>query len=295
MTWFAAYYQDPKNEVGTFPVDAARVFAVFPEEKTPPEQLAAMERDRQGAIVGRSMAAKYGWKIGDRVPLHAEYWMRRDGSSDWEFNIVGIFDNPTDRGDEDTFYINYSYFDEARAYRKGTVGWYVVMDNDPNAAPAIAASIDKLFANSADETKTQTEKEFHQAFVKQVGDINVIVSYILVAVFFALLFATATTMLQSVRDRLPELAILKTLGFTDGGVLLLVLAESLLICLAAAGTGLGIAYLIFPMLRDSLGMVNLPLPVVVEGLLLAAGLALVTGSVPAWRAKRLVIVEALRT
>src|SRR6185312_3828457 len=140
---------------------------------------------------------------------------------------------------------------------------------------------DRLFANSGDETRMQTEKEFRQAFMKQVDDINEIVTYILVAVFFSLLFATGVTMLRSVRERISELAVLKTIGFTDMGVLALVLAESLATCLLAAALGLTLAYLLFPVLSDSLGLVNLPIPVVLEGLAIAAALALVTGGIPA--------------
>jgi putative ABC transport system permease protein len=295
QTWFAAYYQDPNNEVPTFPLDPQRQFTVFPEEKLPPEQIEAMRRDRLGAIIGRSMATKYHWKVGDRVTLHAEYWVKRDGSSDWDFDIVGIYDTPTDHSDEDSLYFNHDYFDEARAYRNGTVGWYVVTIKDPARIVPIAAAIDKLFANSADETKTQTEKEFRQAYMKQVGDINKIVMYILVAVFFSLLFATAVTMLRAVRERVLELAVLKTVGFTDAGASALVLAESSVLCLLAAGIGLTLAYLLFPMVRDALGVVDMPAFVILEGLGVAALLAIVTGAVPAWRARQLVIAEALRT
>ena len=295
QTFFAAYYRDPNNDVSTFPLDPQRWFAVYPEEKVAPEQLQAMQRNRIGALAGRAMAERYHWKIGDRVTLHAENWLKRDGSQDWEFEVVGMYDNPKDRDDEDGFYINQDYFDEARAYRNGTVGWYVVIDKDPAQTVQVAAAIDRLFANSGDETRTQTEKEFRQAFMKQVGDINEIVTYILVAVFFSLLFATGVTMLRSVRERISELAVLKTIGFTDMGVLALVLAESLATCLLAAALGLTLAYLLFPVLSDSLGLVNLPIPVVLEGLAIAAALALVTGGIPAWRAKQVVIAEALRT
>ncbi len=179
-------------------------------------------------------------------------------------------------------------------FGKGTVGWYIVRVKDPTQSAQVAAAVDKLFANSPDETKTETEKEFQQAFLKQIADINMIVTYILFAVFFALLFATGTTMMQSVRERVPELAVLKTLGYSDTGVLLLVLAESLILWIVGAAAGLALSELIFPYFKDELGLVSLPGTVIATGAGLAVALALATGLLPAWRAKRLDIVEALR-
>jgi putative ABC transport system permease protein len=294
-SWFGPYYQDPKNFVAAFPMEADRDALVYPERILPHEQLEAMMHTRTGAIAGRDLAAKYGWKIGDRIPLHSTIWVKGDGSSDWEFDLVGIYEVPSDRAQETGFYFNYSYFDEARSFARGTVGWYVVQLADPAQSAAVAAAIDRLFANSQSETKTQTEKEFQQSFLKQIGDINLIVTYILFAVFFSLLFATGSTMMQSVRERVPELAILKTLGFTDTGVLVLVLAEALALCIFAALLGLALAVAWFPSLKDVLGLVRMPPRVVAEGVLMAAVLALATGIIPALRARRLVIVEALRS
>jgi putative ABC transport system permease protein len=294
-TWFGPYYQDPKNFIFAFPTDPVRDAAVYPERTLPKEQLDTWVRTRTGAVVGKDLAARWGWKIGDRIPLHSTIWVKGDGSSDWEFDLVGLYEVPSDRTQESGFYFNYGYFDEARGFSKGTVGWYMVQVGDPAQSAQIAAAIDKLFANSQFETKTQTEKEFQQSFLKQLGDINLIVTYILFAVFFSLLFATGSTMMQSVRERTPELAILKTLGFTDTGVLALVLAESLALCLFAAAVGLGIAVALFPALKDVLGVVKVPPVVVFEGALMAVALALATGILPALRARRLVIVEALRS
>ncbi|MBL6751788.1 MAG: ABC transporter permease [Nevskia sp.] len=294
LSWFGTYYQDPKNFVFSFPAEAERMFAVYPEFKLPADQLQALARTRTGAVVGADLARKYGWKIGDRVPLHSTIWTKADGSSDWTFDIVGLYQSPGDRAQESAFYFNYAYFDEARSFGKGKVGWYVVQVADPQRSAQVAAAIDRLFANSPDETKTQTEKEFQQAFLKQIGDISYIVSRILFAVFFALLFATGNTMMQSVRERVPELAVMKTLGFSDTGMLALVLAESVLLCLFAALAGLAAADLLFPLLKDTLGVVRMPLRVIAQGGAVALLLALVTGLLPAWRARRLDIVEALR-
>jgi len=294
-SWFGSYFQDPTNFVAAFPVEADREFAVHPEFKLPKELLNALLHTGTGAVVGLDLAKKYGWKIGDRIPLHSSIWVKEDGSSDWDFDLVGIYEDPEDHAQEDGFYFNYRYFDEGRSFGKGNVGWYTVLVNDPAQSAQVAAAIDKLFANSNSETKTQTEKEFQQAFLKQVGDINLIVTYILFAVFFALLFATGSTLMQAARERIPELAVLKALGFTDTGLLALVLSESLALSVFAALLGLGLAELLFPALKDTFGVVTMPLSVIVEGIFLAALLAITTGIIPAWRAKRLVIVEALRT
>lgn len=295
-SWFGPYYQDPKNFVAAFPVEPEREFPAHPEYQVPKDQLTALENTRDGAIVGAGLAKKYGWKVGDHIPLHSTIWVKAaDGNSDWDFTIVGLYEDPADRSREDAMFFNYKYFDEARSFAKGTVGWYIVVVKDPSQSAQVAQEIDRHFANSPDETKTQTEKEFQQSFMKQIGDINLIVTYILFAVFFALLFAVGSTVMQAVREQVPELAVLKTLGFSDTRMLVLVLVQSLTLCVVAALLGLGLADLLFPALRNTLGVVSLPATVIVEGVLMSALLAVATGIVPAWRAKRLVIVEALRS
>jgi putative ABC transport system permease protein len=293
QSWFGAYYQDPKNFIFSYPVEPQRFATVMPELKLQPSQWQAFDRTRTGAVIGTELAKKFGWKIGDRIPLHSTIWTKADGSSDWTFDVVGIFDYPDDPPRTNQFFFNYSYFDEARSFDKGRVGWYLVQLRDAKASAQVAAAIDKLFANSADETETKTEKEFQQSFLKQIGDINFIVNRILLAVFVALLFATGSSILQSVRERVPELAVLKTLGFSDSRVLVLVLAESALLCVMAAIIGLGSAAFLFPALHAVLGVVRLPGVVIAEGLAVAVLLALCTGFPPAWRAKRLNIVDAL--
>jgi putative ABC transport system permease protein len=293
QSWFGTYYQDPKNFVFSFPLDPARFFPLYPELRLPPDELAALVRTRTGAVIGHELAKKYGWKIGDRVPLHSVIWTQANGSSDWVFDIVGVYDAPADPNQAISFFFNHSYFDEARSFSKGTVGWYIVKVQDPARAMQVAAAIDKRFANSADETKTQSEKEFAQAFIKQQADISFIVTSILGAVFFTLLFLTGNTMMQSVRERVPELAVLKTLGFTDFAVVVLILAEALVLCIIAALIGLGVAAGIFPALKSIIGAAHLPVSVVVLGCAVAVLLALITGLPPAWRTTRLNIIDAL--
>jgi putative ABC transport system permease protein len=292
-SWFGTYYQDPKNFVFSFPGDMERYFSVYSELKLPPDQFDALIHTRTGAVIGRQLAIKYGWKIGDKVPLHSTIWVQKGGSSDWTFDIVGIYDNVDDPGRSNQFLFNHSYFDEARTFSKGMVGWYIVKLGDPSRATEVAGAIDHLFANSTFETKTVTEKENAQSFLKQIGDINFIVDAIVGAVLFTLLFLTGNMMMQSVRERIPEFAVLKTLGFSDSGVLALVLGESLLLCLFSAAIGLGAATAIFPMLKDVIGVVGLPVVVIGIGLAVAVLLALASGLPPAWRAKQLNIVDAL--
>ncbi len=293
-TWFGSYYQDPKNFVFSFPVDPQRYFDMYPELKVDKAQLEALEHTRDGALVGFEAMQKYGWKIGDRIPLNSMIWTKSsDGNSVWNFEIMGIFDNSADRSQTNSVLFNHDYFDEARAFGKGTVGWYVVRLKDPTHAATVAATIDKMFANSANETKTQTEKESAQGFIKQFGDIGFMMNAIIGAVFFTLLFLTGNTMMQSVRERVPELAVLKTLGFTDNTVFGLVVAESLLLCVLAAALGLGLAQLLFPALKNFIGVATLPPRVTAAGFGMAILLALVIGAIPALRAQRLNIVDAL--
>jgi len=291
FAWFGGYYQDPKNQVQSFAGDMRRVFEVFPEWKIPKDQLEKMIHTRNGAIIGEPLAKRFKWKIGDRVPLRTPIWTRKDGSASYDFDIVGIYTAPTQNN---VFLINYDFFDEARSFGQGKVGWIAYSIHDPTKSAQISAAVDKMFRNSPNETKTQNEKEFAQAQIKQIGDIGFMVNAIVGAVLFTLLFLTGNTMMQSVRERIPELAVLKTVGFTDGMVTALVLAESILLCVIAAFIGLGLAALIFPGIRQFVGgSVTLPLSVLGTGAIAAILLALVSGLPPAWRANRLAVVDAL--
>jgi putative ABC transport system permease protein len=292
--WFGAYYQDPKNNVFSYVVEPVRAFAVYPEWKVPADQLARMVRTRNGAIIGGALARQQGWKIGDHVPLKAPIWAKKDGSSTYDFEIVGIFTSPEQPTNEQLFLLNYDYFDEARSFGQGQVGWYAFTIHDPKEAASISAAVDKMFRNSPYETRTQNEKEFAQARVKQIGDIGFMVNAIVGAVLFTLLFLTGNAMMQSVRERIPELAVLKTIGFTDGAVTALVVIESLLLCVVAAVVGLFLASAVFPIIGTFIGgKVTLPGDVFLAGAITAIALALATALPPAWRANRLTVVNAL--
>jgi putative ABC transport system permease protein len=297
--WFGAKYQNESNAFALFAVDPARYLDMYPEFTIAPEHREAFVRARTGALAGRRLVDRYGWKLGQKLPVLSEIHPQKDGSLTWEFDLVGIIDaeDPAVRGNTDIVLIDAKYFDEARQFGRGRTGWYIERIADPAQAKAIASEIDRLFANSPDETKTQPEKEFAIGFAKQIGDVGAMVTRILVAVFFTILILTGNTMAQSLRERVPELAILKTLGFSDGKVTALVLAEAVLLLLLGGALGMAAATAVMPFVNGSTGG-RFP-PLFVEGgtWLRAAAmilvLALAIGLPPAVRARRLRIVEAL--
>jgi len=294
LTYFGGFYQESKNAIGVFAADVPVLFKLYNEFKIPQEQIDAMRTTRTGALITSNLAKQYGWKIGDKVPIGTSIWTKKDGRNDYQFDIVGIFDlEGNGATGPNSFYINFDYFDEERRFGNGVVHYYIVGVDDPHHADAVSKRIDGLFANSTDETKTQTEQAFAASQLKQVGDINFIVNSIVGAVLFTLLFLTGNTMMQSMRERIPELAVLKTLGFTDGAVSSFVLCESVLLCSASALIGLALARLAFLGIGKVFGNLTMPGFVIGAGIAIAVALALVSGLPPAIRAKRLNIVDAL--
>jgi putative ABC transport system permease protein len=297
--WFGAKYQNESNAFPVFAVDPARYLDMYPEFTIDRAQREAFVRTRTGAVAGKRLADRFGWKVGQKLPISSEIHPKTDGSLNWEFDLVGILDadDPAVRGNTDMVLINVAYFDEARQTGRGKTGWYIVRVADSTQARTISATIDGLFMNSPDETKTQPEKEFALGFAKQIGDIGALVTRILIAVFFTILILTGNTMAQSIRERIPELAILKTLGFSDGKVTALVLAEAVLLLVLGGGIGMGAAVAAMPALNRSTGGRFPPLFVGAETWLLAAAVAAVValciGLPPALRANRLKIVDAL--
>jgi putative ABC transport system permease protein len=294
-TYFGAYFRDARNPIPAFATDPRSLFEVYKELKIKPEYLDAMEKTRTGALVRDTLAQKYGWKIGDRVPIGTSIWTQKNGSNTWYFDIVGTFDASAYGGGFPAFYLNQSYYSEAAAFGNFQTSLYIVRVDDPHHAAQVAAAIDAKFENATAETRTQSESALMERQLKQIGDINFIANMIAGAVLFTLLFLTANTMAQSVRERTNELAVLKTLGFSDEKVLAMVVVEALLLCLFAAAIGLFVASSTFhsPQLHSIFGALKMPNVVVTSGALLAVGLALISGLPPALRAKRLNIVEAL--
>ena len=296
--WFGGIYQDPKNFVFSFAV-GPNYLDLYPDIQLPAAQRKAFDEDRIGAVVGEPLAARYHWKLGDKIPLQSTIFPQKDGTKTWPFDIVGIYKtapgaaNNLDR----LFLFHWKYFYEANAFGGQDVGWYVVKLQDTDQADRVAHAIDAISANSDHETKTQTANAFNASFAKQLGNIGLIVVAIMAAVFFTLILLTGNTMAQAVRERIPELAILKTIGFSSRSVLGLVLAESVLLLLIGGVVGIALAAVVAPVLsKGSGGMIPLP-PVGrtnwIEGIALMIVIGIVVGALPAMRAMRLKIVDAL--
>jgi putative ABC transport system permease protein len=296
--WFGGVYQDPKNFFPNIAVSLPSYLDIYPDIVLPEAQRQAFLNTRTGAVVGESLARRFGWKIGDRIPLQATIFPRKNAGNLWTFDLVGVdrAAQPELRSIEQQLLFRHDYFDEGRQFGQGTVGWYIVKVDDPADADRVAQRIDRLFANSADETKTQSEREFQLSFAKQIGDIGLIVTAIMGAVFFTLLLLTGNTMAQSIRERIPELAVLKTVGFSNRTVLLLVLGESVVLLALGGVFGLLLARLALPLIgAASSGRLDLVMPAQswLLGLCLMLFIGIVVGLPPALRAMRLRIVDAL--
>jgi putative ABC transport system permease protein len=294
-TWFNGIYQDPANFFANIAVDPEPFLKVYPEYKLPPDQVRAWLADRQGAIVGRDLANRFGWKVGDRVPLQGTIYQPKPGKS-WQFNVDGIYDGEQ-AVDKTQFFFRYDYLDENRQGGAGLVGWYVVKISDSSRAVELSRHFDEMFANSPAETKTTTEKGFAESFASQIGDIGTIIIAVSTTVLIMFGLVAASTMAQSVRERTNELAVLKTLGFSDPTILALVLAESLLIVGGAGAAGLAAAWAIVQRGDPTGGLLAvfvLPPSDILLGIGLMVAMGVVAGALPAWAAMRLRITEALR-
>ena len=296
QSWFGGVYQDPANFFANIAVEPESFLKIYPEFTIPPDQVTAWLGDRQGAIIGRDLATRFHWNVGDRVPLTGTIFQPKTGGQTWEFNVSGIYDGD-DGVDKTQFFFRYDYLDENRTMGAGSVGWYVVKIADPDQSVELSRTFDEMFANSPAETKTTTEKGFVEGFAKQVGDIGAMMIAISSTVLFMFGLVAASTMAQSVRERTNEIAVLKTLGFTDPGILLLVLAESLFIVVVGGGIGLGLAWLFVQQGDPTGGMLPifvLPARDVVMGVGLMIAMGVLAGVLPAFAAMRLSITDALR-
>ena len=291
-SWFGGIYQEPRNFFAQFAIDTETYRTVFPEYQIPDDQWQAFLADREGAVVGRETADRFDWEVGDRIPLQAPIW-----GGTWEFNICAIYEGTEAGHDESLFFFQGKYLEGRRPWGEGMVGWYTVKIYDPDQAVAVSKAIDERFSNSSYETSTETEQAFAAGFAKQIGNIKMLIMSIGAVVLFTLLLVTGNTMAMAVRERVPELGVLKTLGFGDRTVLFLVLAESLVIATVGGALGIGMAKL-FTMGGDPTGGM-LPVFYLSNGeMLLGLGIAifvgLAAGSIPALTAMNLRIVDALR-
>jgi putative ABC transport system permease protein len=295
--WFGGYFQEPRNQFPQFPVKPDEYLDMFPEFLLGEDEREAWLATRTGAVVGRSLADRFDWQVGDSVPITATIWTRQGGEQSWEFDIVGIYDGAEKGADTTQFLFRYDYFDEARAFGQGLVGWYTVRIDDPDRAAEISAAIDDEFANSQAETKAEPEGAFVQGFANQIGDVGFILMSIVAAVFFTILLVAGNTMAYAVRERTNELAVLKAVGFTDAGVLGLVLGESLAMTAIGGGLGLGLAWLMVSAGDPTNGMLPvfyIPTRDLAAGLALILATAFIAGILPALQAQRLRIADALR-
>jgi putative ABC transport system permease protein len=298
MQWFGGVWKRDNAQIFAFSVDPRRQHIVYPEWVMPEEQWEAFANTRTGMIAGRVLADRYGWKVGQKIPISSNIFPQKNGSKDWTFDLVGIFDGKDENWQKQTqnIFIQHDYFDEANGFSSGRTNFYTLQLADGADAAAISRTIDHMYENSPDETKTQTEKDFNVGFLKQIGDIGMIVRWILFAVFFTLLLVVGNTMAQSVRERVPELAVLKTLGFSDASVLGFVLAEAGALCLAGGLVGMGLATLFGAMISKGTGgqfAIDVSLPVWGMAAVAVVGMTLAVGLLPALRAQRLKIVDAL--
>jgi putative ABC transport system permease protein len=289
---FGGYYQKPEQGVGIVAVTPDEDWAAAFTYTIAPEYLAAFAKSRTGALVRDLTAKKYGWKIGDHIPLKSNT-LQTNGSGDWAFDVVGTFTDSDVGGGRYIILINFPYYDGARVSGKGTVNHFNVAVTDPKLAVTVADAIDRISANSSHETKTESLRELAQLQMQSIGDFDFLIRAVVSAVLAALLFAIATMMVQSVRERTAELAVLKTIGFTDGAVFLLILAEAITVCIAAAAFGLALAAAAVPIAARFVIGLSMPKITLVIGLGCAVLVALVSAAVPAALAARLRIATAL--
>ena len=297
--WFGGIYQEPRN---FFPNEAVadNFLDLYPEWILPQEQRKAFKATRTGAIIGQSLAERFHWKLGDKIPLQATIFAKKDGSNTWIFDVVGIYHVRDEKlkSQENALFFNWDYFNEAAQFGgNSTVGWYAEKLADRNQADAVAQAVDRLSADSEHETKTQSEQSFTTALVSQFANIGLIVGAIMAAVFFTLVLLTGNTMAQAVRERVPELAVLKTIGFSNQSVLGLVLAESVLLLLLGGSIGVAVSGIVVNVVRarlgDQLPLAPLDSAIWLSGLALMVVIGLVVGALPAVRGMRLRIVDAL--
>ncbi len=291
-TWFGGYYQDMKNFFPNFAIDVATYRRVYPEYRFSEESWRAFAEDREGCIISPPLAKKFGWKVGDRIPLEATIW-----GGTWEFNVRAIYETERKELTTPELWFHYDYLDERRSFWKGLVGWYTVKVDDPASAVEVAAAIDERFANSPNESKTETERAFAAGFANQIGNIRLLMLSIGSVVFFTLLLVTGNTMASAVRERTNELAVFKTIGMNDATVLFLVMAEAIVVAAIGGGAGLVLAKL-FTLRGDPTGGMLQNFYFAPRNFALGFALALAAGAaagiLPAMGAMRLKIVDALR-
>ncbi len=297
-SWFGGYYQDPRKQVQTFAIEADTYLEAYSELVMPDEQRKAFMETRDCLLTGADLVDQYGWKLGDTVPINSNIWQKRDGSSVWEFTICAIFDGDKETVPANYLMFHYDYYNEDLAFNRDQAGWIILNSANPAMNDDISKQIDALFANSRAETKTSTESAFNKAFLKQMGNIGLILSSVIGAAFATILMIVGTTMVMAVSERTKEIAVMKTLGFRTGRIFRMVLSESLLLALLGGLIGLGIAWALVdlaigPALAGFLPGMGMTADVALIAIGLMLALGLITGILPALKAMNVTIVDAL--
>ncbi|MFY9992802.1 MAG: FtsX-like permease family protein [Rhodoplanes sp.] len=296
--WFGGYFQDPKNFLIAFAVEPETYLQVVDSDYViTPEMREAFLRERTGVLVGDAVAKKWGWKVGDRVPIGSSIFSQKNGSRSWDMTIVGIFGKRKPQADTNRMFFHYDYLNETRSFGNDKIGWLVLQTASPDVNDRVAKAIDRSFANSSYETATDTEKAFNKAFVAQLGNIALIVQLVVGAAFVTILLIVGNTMVMAVRERTREIGVLKTLGFSGGRVLRLILGETVLLAFIGGVPGIALAALAIINLRQSLtnfvpGLTLEP-SILAIALVLMIGLGVATGLAPAIHAFRLKIADAM--
>ena len=292
---FHGSYRSMGLNVRAYAVDPDALVAANPQEQFPPSVISALKQTRDGVVAPAVIASAFGWRVGDQLPIRSLFWTNRDGSPVWHLRLVGVYStNPEDLFFAPALLTNFDYVDQARSAYSGTASLYLVRVSDPRRASEVARAIDRLFANSPNETRTTNERQVALDAVNQISDLGLVVDAIAGATFFALLISVGVVMLQSMRERRVEIGVMKALGFTRLRILTLMLCETLVFCLGAAAIGIGLALVVLPLARSLTGFEVKAGRLMAVGLAFAIGLALVTGFPPAWRSSGLRAVDALR-
>jgi len=292
LVQFPSTYQNLRQGIVVTAIDPDAFLGIMTDWTFSPQAATALKSSRTAALVGKVVAERYGLKVGEQLTVQSPI-LRQDGSNGWVFDLVGTYDVPNQPASATQLIVNYDFVNEARLANRDTTMVYYLLTRDVASAPGVGLAIDNAFANSSHETRTQSEGDLYTSQIQRIADLDYLVGIILGAVLFALLFATAALMMQSIRERLPELAVLKTVGFSDRRVMTLILFEAVTFCVFAAAIGLGIAALLLPLARSQIGISGMPWVVVLAGLACAVALALIGGSVPAHRGLKLQVAQAL--
>ncbi len=296
-SWFGGYYQEPKNFIVSFAVDAQSYLDIYPEIFIPEDQRVNFLTNRRGVLVGETLAQQYNWKVGDTLPIISSIWTNQDGSRTWEFQIEGVFSDPEEKFDTRSLMFHYDYFNEGRTGARDTIGWLIIKTRDPELNEAVSKAIDDQFANSPNETKTDTEAAFSKAFLEQFGDIGLIITSVVGAAFFTILLIAGNTMVLAVRERTNEIAVMKTLGFSNGRIFTLIVLEALFLVLLGGFPALAVSWIAVEGLKTAVGGGLPPMSLTPGIVMQAIGymflLGLVTGGLPAFNAVRIHIAAAL--